>query len=439
MQSYFYQLADYIETQLHPDEVSLCYLRAEDSDFVRCNHGKIRQAGHVQQADLSLRLVRGAKHAVFELSLSRQTEADRSLLKQALQQLRERLDALPDDPYFRYAQQPYNSEAISAETLPAAPQLMDEVLSQVQVLDFVGIYSAGPIYCGFANSLGQRNWHQRQSFNLDWSLYHSTDKAVKQSYAGEHWDSAEFSRILDTGRQQLQQLKRPAKRLQPGHYRAYLAPAALVDIFELISDGFGLDSLRSGHSPLERLWRDELSLDSRIEWREDTASGFGPDFQPEGFHKPESVCLVQQGNFRQALVSPRSAEEYQQADNGADNDEILHALRMSGANLPSAEVLKALNNGLYINNLWYLNYSDKYAGRITGMTRFAAFWVEQGEIVQPIEVMRFDDSLYRMFGTHLHALTRECSLLLSNCTYERRSTDSYSLPGAIINDFCLTL
>ena len=37
-----------------------------------------------------------------------------------------------------------------------------------------------------------------------------------------------------------------------------------------------------------------------------------------------------------------------------------------------------LDTGIYVNNLWYLNYSDRPAGRITGMTRFATLWVEEG-------------------------------------------------------------
>ena len=32
------------------------------------------------------------------------------------------------------------------------------------------------------------------------------------------------------------------------------------------------------------------------------------------------------------------------------------------------------------DNLHYLNWSDNIGGRITGMTRYACFWVENGEI-----------------------------------------------------------
>ena len=72
-------------------------------------------------------------------------------------------------------------------------------------------------------------------------------------------------------------------------------------------------------------------------------------------------------------------------------------------------MLAALGTGLYIGNLWYLNYSDRPAGRMTGMTRFATFWVEGGRIVAPVTPLRFDDTLYRMLGREphrLHALAR---------------------------------
>ena len=43
------------------------------------------------------------------------------------------------------------------------------------------------------------------------------------------------------------------------------------------------------------------------------------------------------------------------------------------------QVLRTLDTGLYIGNLWYLNFSDRSACRLTGMTRFASFWVEGGQ------------------------------------------------------------
>ena len=94
---------------------------------------------------------------------------------------------------------------------------------------------------------------------------------------------------------------------------------------------------------------------------------------------------------------------------------------------------------LYISNLWYLNFSDRSACRTTGMTRFATFWVEGGTIQSPLEVMRFDETLFSMLGEKLVGLTRERELLLDPGTYEQRSTRSAHLPGALVDDFTLTL
>jgi predicted Zn-dependent protease len=102
-------------------------------------------------------------------------------------------------------------------------------------------------------------------------------------------------------------------------------------------------------------------------------------------------------------------------------------------------VLAALDTGLYVSNLWYLNFSDKPAGRMTGMTRFATFWVEHGKIVAPVTPLRFDDTIYRMLGDELESLTRSRELLLSTSTYDERSTASSHLPGALLGSLRFTL
>ena len=115
------------------------------------------------------------------------------------------------------------------------------------------------------------------------------------------------------------------------------------------------------------------------------------------------------------------------------------ALELAAGHLNSADILKELDTGLYINNLWYLNFSDRNACQITGMTRFACFWVEHGEIQAPVNVMRFDDSVYNLLGTNLLGLTRERELLLDPGTYGQRSNHSMELPGVLVRDLRLTL
>ena len=149
--------------------------------------------------------------------------------------------------------------------------------------------------------------------------------------------------------------------------------------------------------------------------------------------------LVQNGALVGSLVSPRTAREFDLAENGANGAEMPESLAMEGGALAADDALAALDTGLAIGNLWYLNYSDRPACRITGMTRFATFWVENGKIVAPVDVLRFDDTLYRMLGSNLEHLTTETEMLLDAGTYQARQLSSVRLPGALVSEMAFTL
>ena len=73
------------------------------------------------------------------------------------------------------------------------------------------------------------------------------------------------------------------------------------------------------------------------------------------------------------------------------------------------------------------------------MTRFATFWVENGKIDAPVDVLRFDDTLFRMFGANLEALTAETELMLASDSYRERQLASMRLPGALLSELAFTL
>lgn len=173
--------------------------------------------------------------------------------------------------------------------------------------------------------------------------------------------------------------------------------------------------------------------------RENTAAGVAPNFDSQGFRKPDDVTLIAGGAYRDCLVSPRSAQEYGVPTNGASPDEAPESLDIAAGDLPADHALERLDTGVLINNVWYLNYSDPPAGRITGMTRFACFWVEGGQIAAPLNVMRFDETIYRAFGDNLLGLTVEREMILDSSSYGGRSRQSGRVPGALIKDFNFNL
>lgn len=438
MKEAFFALAARLAAGLRGSERLLCNLSAERSDFVRFNRARVRQAGSVEQRYLTLRLVAGRRHALASLALAG-TPGDEALCKDALARLRDTLEGLPEDPWLLVNEAPQSTESVRRGVLPPASRVMDEILERAQGRDLVGIYAAGTLSRGFANSLGQQNWHEAESFNLDWSLYGERDRAVKSSYAGFQWDPAALAARIETGGEALALLALPRRDLPPGEYRAFLAPRALEEIAGILSwGGFSARARATKQSPLLRM-QEGAALSPLLDVAENTGEGMAPGFQAEGFVKPPQVELIRQGRFGDALVSPRSAREYGLATNAANGGESPESLDIAAGSLEGRDVLAALDRGLLVSNLWYLNFSDRPAGRITGMTRFATFWVEGGRIIGPASPLRFDDSVYRILGGGLRALTSERELLLDASTYGERSTASARLPGALVEAMRFTL
>lgn len=412
---------------------------AEHSQFVRFNHAKVRQAGVVSQASVQLRLIRDGRQAEQQITLGDDAELDRQRLHDALGQLRQTLPLLPLDPYLSLDESAWRSHSLLEQPLPELDEVLALVEREASDLDLVGIYAAGPICRGFASSFGAFGWHQANSFNFDWSLFHANGQAVKANYAGQAWSGEAFAARLRLAREQLQHLGRPAITLKPGSYRAYLAPAAMDEIAGMLCwGGFSAQALATGNSSLQRLYNGDAQLSPLVSFSEQVSGSLSPAFSDEGSPR-QDLRLIGEGRALERLVSARSAVEFALAANGADSYESPCALSLAPGNLPSTQILERLGTGLYISNLWYLNYSDLPAARMTGLTRFATFWVENGQIQGPVSTMRFDDSLYSLLGSQLEDLTQEREMILSTSTYGQRSTGSSHLPGALLKGLTLTL
>jgi predicted Zn-dependent protease len=438
MKEQFYALAARLEKALAPGETLLCNLSAERSDFVRYNKALVRQAGSVEQSYLTLRLVREGRQASATIALAGNAE-DLALANATLDQLRDAVSDLPADPWLLINEKPQSTTTERRGTVVPAQEVVEQALRFARGRDLVGFYAGGTMVRGFANSLGQRNWHEVDSFNFDWSIYRQADQAVKTSYAGFGWSPVEFAAKMQGAAEQVELLALPVRKIEPGEYRAYLAPRALLDIMGLLSwGGFSARARQTKQSPLLRM-QEGRTLAPQVTLTENIGEGVAPAFQSEGFIKPPVVTLIAKGKLGDPLISPRSAKEYGLATNGASGDESPQSLDMAPGGLAETDVLAKLGTGLYVSNLWYLNFSDRPAGRITGMTRFATFWVENGKIVAPVTPMRFDDSIYRVLGESLVDLTSSRELLPDASTYGERQTSSARLPGALLSALRFTL
>lgn len=440
MKDLFFDLADFAIGRLRGTEVLLVNFSGELSDFVRFNHARVRQPMSVRQAYLTLQLIAGRRHDRTTLSITGNADEDRAAIGAAIEAMRADLPALPEDPYLLYNDAAARSETERAGRLPEAAEAIEAVTSAGAGLDLVGILASGPVYRGFASSAGGHHWHAVSSFLLDWSVYQSGDKAAKASYAAQEWNPRELAQRIDATRAQLPFLARGARSIAPGGYRAYVSPAALDELLWMLNwGGVSAKEQHTQQSVLQDLVEGRSSLSGKVTLREHIAGGLAPAFDDAGFTRPDEVELIRAGRHAGSLVSPRTAREYGIESNGATEAEAMQAMELAPGSLPRSEALRALDTGVYVSNFHYLSWSDRAAARITGMTRFATYWVEHGEIVAPLSVMRFDDSLYRMLGSELEALDDAAVWILNSATYGGRSIETSRVPGALLSELRLTL
>ncbi len=439
MQNYFKKISDLLFNALESSEILILNFDAEETDFVRYNKSKIRQAGRVHQVSLDINLIKKGKTLRSSLRLSTEYNKDKTLLVRTLFFLRREVNELPKDPYLIYEKNINSSNLIDDQGLNAQ-DMSSRILDISSSHDMVGILSSGKIIKGFANSLGQFNWHESDSFNFDWSLYDDNGKAVKQNYADRKWNQDTFTRLYAESAQQLSVISNDEQKVEPGSYKVYLSPSALNEIIDMMSwGGFSYKANKIGSSPLHLMAKGDREFDKSVSFSEDLSNGISPKFHSDGFIKPNNTELITEGKYQKSLISPRSALEYSVKHNAAEDYESPVSIKLETGKINSKKILETLGTGIYLNNLWYLNFSDRNNARVTGLTRFGCFYVKDGELVGPINTMRFDETMYNIFGTKLAGLTNEQQLLMDTSTYEQRSVHSSTIPGAVVEDFRLTL
>lgn len=439
MREHLERVIGFLEHRLRGGEVVTCYFTGEESDFVRLNKGRVRQAGRVRQMRVHIRLIESGRQTQGDLTLSGDAGEDERRVERLLLDLREILPLVPEDPFLSLPNDAPSGEREGRNALPDAREVIESVIRASDGRDLVGIYAGGGIFAGYADSMGQRNWFSTHSFFLDWSFFAHGDKGVKARYAGFEWDPQTFARTAESTAARLDTLARPPVTLAPGDYRVCLSPAAVNEFVGMVAGrGFSYRARRYKKSSLMRMTEEGKHLSPVLTLRENTTEGLAPNFQEEGFPRPASLTLIERGAPGAALVSPRSAKEFGVPANGASESETPLSLDMSAGEIPAEQVLRELGTGIYVGGLWYLNYSDLPACRITGLTRFATFWVEGGEIRAPLNVMRFDETAYRAFGENLVGLTREREFVPDDSTYGQRSVRSSRVPGAIVEGFRFT-
>jgi predicted Zn-dependent protease len=440
MQSLFNQFAKDIFQKLQVDEALSLSLSGEKTLFTRLNQAKIRQITSIDQGSIKFTFLKNGRHIKYHFPFGSDSKINFEQGKKILEKCREDVNQLSLDPFCPEINNLGNSEEHHKGSFPEDENWMDVLSPMIKDLDCAGILTAGCVMRGNINSLGQSHWYESENFCLDLSFYTPSQKAVKLIYADKNWSKKLFQDKLDFSKEQLSKLDSLNKTLAPGKYRTYFAPEAVCGFLNILSwNGVGASSYYQGQSAFKLIKDGDATLSPLFTLCEDFSKGSSPRFNSLGELAPMSLAIVEKGQLKNLLTSTRSAKEYKLETNYADSGEGLRAPSISTGSLQESEILKTLDTGLFVSNVHYLNWSDLNKGRITGMTRYACFWVEDGKIVSPIKDMRFDETLYHFWGEGLLNLTDKSYLIAETDTYDQRSVGGSLVPGMLIDDFSYTL
>ncbi|MBG07853.1 MAG: Zn-dependent protease [Halobacteriovoraceae bacterium] len=441
----FYNIGQDLFKGLEKGEDLTIALSGEETTYIRFNGAKVRQALNVVQGDLIMTL--NSKNRTSSLRVGfadgkdqNSFESNLKSLKEALKELRAETSTLPEDPYLVPTENHGQYEREHEGSLPSASQLMEDILGPNQGIDLVGVYSGGRLLRANLNSKGQKQWFSTINFLVDFSLYDSAQNAVKEQYGGSHWDQKSFLQQIKLAKKQLELMAKPKVKVPRGHYKTYFGPAAVHEILGMMSWGaVSGSSWKKGESALGLLANEEKKLSPQFSLQENFELGLCPPFNERGEISKEKLSIITNGRLETFLINSKTAQEYNLEANGAGQYEGLRSPSILPGNLKEEDILKNIGTGLYLSNLHYLNWSDQRGGRMTGMTRFACFWVENGEMVAPIEDLRFDESLYRFFGENLIDLTQFTETFPEPGSYHRKGIGGSKVPGMIVKDFAFTL
>lgn len=440
MKNHFKNLSSTLFDSLNEGEVLSASFSGENSQFIRLNQAKVRQTGLVDDFDFGIKLIYDGRTTSGSLTLSGNMENDEIHAISLLATLRNDITQLPEDPYIVMPLGAPSSENMTIGNGLPFENATEAIIPSLGDTDFVGIWASGKIYRGNANSLGQFHWFETDNFALDYSLVTPENQMVKGTFAGKDWNQSTYEQNIQNSLKKLELMNRKPVKVKPGDYRTWFEPAAVSDFLGMFSwNGISEASLQQGSSSFGKMRHDGIQLSPQFSLREDFSSGMVPRFNGYGEVADESRTLINKGQLVQTLVSSRTAAEYGVESNQAESGEYLRAPSMRPGNLTQDKVVETIGDGLFLSNIHYLNWSDNPGGRVTGLTRYACFKVEKGEIVAPIETMRFDDTFYRYFGTELEAVGETTSVLPEVGSYGGRDIGGTICPGILVKSFSLTL
>ncbi len=389
-----------------PADQTEVVLWAESSQLTRFANNTIHQHVAEEDAQVTVRAIFGKR-----VGVASGNQLDPENLEEVVDRAATIARVQPENPDFEGLPGPEiweRTDAYRESTATCTPQRRAEAVAAITDaaaaagLQAAGAFSTETVTLAVANSLGTFTYHPFTVADL-----HAV--AMDDGASGYATTASTDVDALDAGTVAAEAVDRAIRSrhprtIEPGEYEVVLEPPAVAELLDYTAYA-GL----SGLSVLEeRSFLNELQgqrvLDPKLSIWDDghDRGGIPIPFDFEGVPK-RRVLFVDRGTLREAVYDSVTGRRAGVRSTGhalpAPNTygPLPMHLVMGVGDHTRDEMIADIERGLWITRFWYVNIVHPLSVTLTGTTRDGTFLIENGEVVGPVENLRFTQSVLDAF------------------------------------------
>ena len=364
---------------------------------IRFAANRITTSGGVTNSQLVVQSGYGARHAVVTTGdfspegIERAVRQSEAIAKLAPEDP-ENMPLLPPQQYTDVKAFFDSTANLSATERAAAAHTAIDAARAAGDLASAGFIIEGTNFNAIGSNTGMFAYFPSTSANYQLTV-RTNDGTGSGWAAADHpdWTQVDFKAVSDRAIEKARQSRSPVA-VEPGRYTVILEPQAVGDLVQLLAFSLDARSADEGRSAFSKQGGGtkigDKIVDSRVALFSDPADPqlLGQPWTFEGLPLGREVW-IENGVLKQLQYSRFWAKKKNARPNGG-----LGAVKMSGGDATTEQMIASTDRGILVTRLWYLRQVDPRTVLYTGLTRDGTFLIENGKITKAVKNLRFNES-----------------------------------------------
>ncbi len=364
---------------------------------IRFAANRITTSGGVTNSQLVVQSGYGARHAIVTTGdfspegIERAVRQSEAIAKLAPEDP-ENMPLLPPQQYTDVKAFFDSTANLSAAERAAAAHTAIDAARAAGDLASAGFIIEGTNFNAIGSNTGMFAYFPSTSANYQLTV-RTNDGTGSGWAAADHpdWTQVDFKAVSDRAIEKARQSRSPVA-VEPGRYTVILEPQAVGDLVQLLAFSLDARSADEGRSAFSKQGGGtkigDKIVDSRVTLFSDPADPqlLGQPWTFEGLPLGREVW-IENGVLKQLQYSRFWAKKKNARPNGG-----LGAVKMSGGDATTEQMIASTDRGILVTRLWYLRQVDPRTVLYTGLTRDGTFLIENGKITKAVKNLRFNES-----------------------------------------------